>query len=381
MKRPGGAARRISAMVRKEFIQISRDKRSLGILIFLPVFMLVMFGYALTFDISESPVAVVDEDQTAESRSLADALFQTQFFSPGPVLQSVRDAAGILDSRKATVVLIIPKGFSADITARRVTPVQVLIDGSNANEATMIKTYTEQIIGDWNAGIRQEFLNSRGINLQLPFDIRARIWYNPELKSSIYLVPGLVVYILMITAVISTAVSVVKERERRTLEQLMISPLRPMEMIAGKTLPYLLISLGAAYAILTAGYFLFGATIKGSHLELFLVVFLFLLGGLALGLVVSTVAPNQQVAFLAATFLSVLPTILLSGFMFPIDSMPWFLQWFSYIFPARYFLESLRFIVIKGADITAYWPDVAGLVIYLLIMVNITRVKLNSIFR
>lgn len=381
MKTPSRARHRIAAMVRKEFIQISRDKRSLGILIFLPVFMLIMFGYALTFDVSESPLSVVDEDRSPESRQLIDALYQTDFFGPGPDVSDSRQAEWLLDSRKATTVLIIPSGFSANLLARRQAPVQVLIDGSNSNEATLIKTYIEQIIGSVNQSIRQDFLDSRGMRLDLPLDVRARIWYNPELKSSVYLVPGLVVYILMITAVISTAVSVVRERERRTLEQLMISPLRPLELIIGKTLPYLLISIVAAYAILTFGYILFGATVKGSHLELFFVLILFLIGGLALGLVVSTVAPNQQVAFLAATFISVLPTLLLSGFMFPLESMHPVLQGISMIFPARYFLESLRFIVIKGADITAYWHDVLALFIFLLVMVNVARIKLNSIFR
>lgn len=372
---------RMKVVALKEFRQIGRDRRSLGIYIFLPIFMLLMFGYALTYDVKEVRLGILDQSRTADSREFISKFTETEFFAYGMTVDRYGDADYLLDKRIVVAILVIPPDFSRKILAGSESRVQILVDGSNANEATQVQSYFSLITSQFNQKFRMDFLARNGQNQYLPMDIRPRIWYNPELRSSRYLVPGLIVYIMMLLAVISTAVSIVREKERRTLEQLMISPIKPAELILGKTIPYLIISLIAAYGILTAAWFLFGATVAGSHLYLFLIVLLFLIGALGLGLLISTIAPNQSVAFMIAAFVSVLPTILLSGFIFPIESMHPFLQAISLVIPGRYFLEALRFIIIKGAGPEAWWPDLVGLIVFVTIVLGITRTKLNQLIR
>lgn len=369
----------ISAIMKKEIKQIRRDRRSFGILIFLPVFMLFMFGYALTFDVSHVKLAVWDQDKSPHSRELINQFTNTEFFDLSSVLTSDKDIDYLLDSRNAVVVLIIPPDYSKQIMLGEKAAVQFLIDGSNANEATTLQNYLQQITINYSSRFQTEFFERNGLKQIRPLDIQSRVWYNPELKSSRYLIPGLIVYIMMIMAVISTAVSVVKEKERKTMEQLIVSPVHPMELILGKTIPYLLMSILSTYFILTMGYLLFDASVAGNHVMLFVVVFIFLLGGLGLGLMISSVVDNQAVAFLMATFISVLPTILLSGFMFPIDSMAEPLQYISMILPGRYFLKILREIIIKGSGIEAYWKELAGLTVFAAFTINVSRNRLSKI--
>lgn len=370
---------RIWAIMKKEVKQIRRDRRSFGILIFLPVFMLFMFGYALTFDVSHVKMAIWDQDKSSESREFANQFFNTEYFDYEEDLNSDTRIDYLLDSREAVVVMIIPADFSKKLMRNEKSDVQFLIDGSNANEATTIQSYISLITQNYSSRYQAKFFERNGQKQVLPMDIQSRVWYNPELKSSRYLIPGLVVYIMMIMSVISTAVSVVKEKEKRTMEQLIVSPVLPVELILGKTLPYLFMSLLSTYFILTMGYVLFDASVVGNHFMLFLVVFIFLIGGLGLGLMISSVAENQAVAFLMATFVSVLPTILLSGFMFPIESMAVPLQYISMIIPGRYFLKILREIIIKGSGVEAYWKELLGLVVFAVFIINVSRVRLGKI--
>ena len=365
--------------MKKEVKQIRRDRRSFGILLFLPIFMLFMFGYALTFDVSHVKMAVWDQDKSSESREFSNQFFNTEYFDYREDLNSDQKIDFLLDSREVVVVMIIPSDFSKKLMRNEKSDVQFLIDGSNANEATTIQSYISLITQNYSSKYQSRFFERNGQKQILPLDIQSRVWYNPELKSSRYLIPGLVVYIMMIMAVISTAVSVVKEKEKRTMEQLIVSPVLPVELILGKTLPYLVMSILSTYFILTMGYLLFGASVVGNHLMLFFVVFVFLIGGLGLGLMISSVAENQAVAFLMATFVSVLPTILLSGFMFPIDSMAPLLQYISLILPARHFLKILREIIIKGSGVEAYWRELLGLIIFAVFIINVSRRRLAKI--
>jgi len=370
---------RIWAIMKKEVKQIRRDRRSFGILLFLPIFMLFMFGYALTFDVSHVKMAVWNQDKSSESREFSNQFFNTEYFDYREDLNSDQKIDFLLDSREVVVVMIIPSDFSKKLMRNEKSDVQFLIDGSNANEATTIQSYISLITQNYSSKYQSRFFERNGQKQVLPLDIQSRVWYNPELKSSRYLIPGLVVYIMMIMAVISTAVSVVKEKEKRTMEQLIVSPVLPVELILGKTLPYLVMSILSTYFILTMGYLLFGASVVGNHLMLFFVVFVFLIGGLGLGLMISSVAENQAVAFLMATFVSVLPTILLSGFMFPIDSMAPLLQYISLILPGRHFLKILREIIIKGSGVEAYWRELLGLIVFAIFIINVSRRRLAKI--
>jgi ABC-2 type transport system permease protein len=218
-------------------------------------------------------------------------------------------------------------------------------------------------------------------NITMPIDFKPRVWYNPELESAKFLVPGLIAFILMVTAVVSTAMAIVRERELGTMEQLMVSPIKPIELILGKTIPYTLISLFATVTVLFLGYILFDVSIKGSIFLLSLVTFIFFIGSLGMGLLISTMVETQQLAFMIAAIVSMLPTFILSGFVFPIRNMPIIIQGITYLLPARYFLVVLRAIILKGAGLSAFWDQALILAIYAFFMISISSLRMRKILR
>jgi ABC-2 type transport system permease protein len=236
------------------------------------------------------------------------------------------------------------------------------------------------IIQQYSINVMTEtFAVQGGRMVMIPIDFQPRVWYNPELKSAKFLVPGLIAFILMVTAVISTALAVVREREMGTIEQIMVSPIKPLELILGKTIPYTVISLIATVMILVLGYILFGVSMKGSVFLLALVTVVFLIGALGMGLLISTIAETQQVAFMIAVLATMLPTFILSGFVFPIRNMPWIIQAVTYFIPARYFLVALRAIVLKGVGISAFWEELLFMTAFAVIVLAISSVRLKKI--
>lgn len=370
---------RTVSIMKKEVKQLRRDRRSFGIILFLPVFMLFTFGYALTFDVSHVRLSVYDQDRTPYSRELISKFTNTEYFDFVGQINNQSDINDMLDTRSAVVVLVIPSDFSKKLLRGEKVAVQLLLDGSNSNEATTIQSYLQLISQSYSSTFQVKYFERNGQKKLQPLDIQPRIFYNPELKSSRYLIPGLIVYIMMITAVISTSVSIVREKERKTMEQLMVSPVKPIELILGKTIPYLILSLILTYFILLMSYLLFDEPVAGNHLMLFLVIFIFLLGGLGLGILISSLVDNQAMAFMAATFISVLPTIILSGFVFPLDSMSLPLQYLSMILPGRYFLSMLRELIIKGSGIESYWKELLGLSFYTILMIQISKMRIKKI--
>lgn len=370
---------RTVSIMKKEVKQLRRDRRSFGIILFLPVFMLFTFGYALTFDVAHVRLSVYDQDCTPYSRELISKFTNTEYFDLVGQINNQSDINDMLDTRSAVVVLVIPSDFSKKLLRGEKVAVQLLLDGSNSNEATTIQSYLQLISQSYSSTFQVKYFERNGQKKLQPLDIQPRIFYNPELKSSRYLIPGLIVYIMMITAVISTSVSIVREKERKTMEQLMVSPVKPIELILGKTIPYLILSLILTYFILLMSYLLFDEPVAGNHLMLFLVIFIFLLGGLGLGILISSLVDNQAMAFMAATFISVLPTIILSGFVFPLDSMSLPLQYLSMILPGRYFLSMLRELIIKGSGIESYWKELLGLSFYTILMIQISKMRIKKI--
>ena len=349
------------AVFRKEWRQIRRDRRTLMTIVFVPAFFLLLYGYALNWDIKHIALAVQDRDQTAASRALVSAFVNSSYFDR---IGDVYAPAGIdrlLDLDTARAVLVIPEGFGRDLEAGRPPQVQLLIDGENANTATTVMGYAGNIV------------RSAGGS---PITVEPRIWYNPELRSTLFLVPGLIAYILMITAVISTALSIVREKESGTMEQVRMAPIDTFSFVVGKSLPYFFISLASAALIIFAAMLLFGLPMRGNWLALLLALSLFIAGALGTGLLISTVAETQQVAFQAAMLSSFLPTLMLSGFIFPISSMPYALQLITHIVPARYFLIALRGIVLKGTPLRLLWPQMVALSIYALLMLTFSSVRL-----
>jgi ABC-2 type transport system permease protein len=359
------------AVYRKELRQISRDRRTLTTIIFVPAFFLLLYGYALNWDIRHIALGVQDRDGTAESRGLVSAFVNSGYFDRVADVHSPEEIDRILDLNTARAVLVIPEGFGRDLVTGRRPQVQVLINGDNANTATTVMSYAATIVRSVGASL------SPGAGAAAPpISVEPRIWYNPELRSTLFLVPGLIAYILMITAVISTALSIVREKESGTMEQVRMAPIDTFSFVVGKSIPYFFISLASAALIIFAAMLLFGLPMRGNWLSLLIALSLFIAGALGTGLLISTVAETQQVAFQAAMLTSFLPTLMLSGFIFPISSMPQALQFLTLIVPARYFLIALRGIVLKGTPITLLWPQMVALSIYALVMLSLASLRL-----
>ncbi len=360
--------RKVIAVARKEFRQIVRDKRTLMTLLFVPAFFLLLYGYALNFDIRHVRLAVDDRDRSAASRSLIAAFVNSGYFD---LVASVDAEATtrLMDSNEVRLVLVIPNGLARVLRSGHPASVQVLLNGDNANTATTVMGYALTII-------RTESTRYGPAIVPL-ISVEPRVWYNPELRSALFLVPGLIAYIAMITAVVSTALSIVREKERGTMEQVRMAPLDAASFVVGKTIPYFVISLLSALGIVLVAIVLFGLPMRGSWLLLLLAMSLFLVGALGLGVLISSVADTQQVAFQAALLASFLPTLMLSGFIFPISSMPRFLQVVTYAVPARYFLVALRAIVLKGAGLDAYWTALAALAGFALAVLAIASARLQ----
>jgi len=370
----------ILPIARKEFRQIRRDKRALGLLLIIPAVMLVMFGYALNFDVKHSTLGVYDEDNTKTSRGFAQLFFNSEYFDYTYQLHDTREMDDLLDNGTLRGVVVIPKDFSDNIASGNDAPVQIVVDGANANTATTVLGYISAIIQQYSLNVMASAFSRIGRQqTQMPIDLRPRIWYNPELRSAKFLVPGLIAFILTIAAVVSTSLAVVREWEMGTVEQIIVSPVKPVELILGKTVPYTVIALISTVSILLAGYVLFGVDVKGSFVWLFVVTLVFLVGSLGLGLLISTIAGTQQVAFMIAVIATMLPTFILSGFVFPIRNMPAIIQAVTYLIPARYFLVALRSIILKGVGPSAFWDQFLLLSAFAILTLAASSVRMKKL--
>lgn len=329
------------SIARKEFFHIIRDPRSLTILFLMPVLQLVMFGYALKMEIQQVNLAVVDYSRSTISRELVEYFSGSTFFRTGIYKQPLHDIETLFKEKEAHAVMIIPSNFEENFERTPVTPVQILIDASDANAATMIRNYILQTISIFN-----EDHNSF---IPLPFDIRHSILYNPDKKSTYFFVPGLIALLLVMISAMLTSITITREKETGTMEQILVSPVRPHEIIMGKVIPYILLAFTIAIIILLIGIFLFKVPLRGNILLLAVLSTLYIFTALSLGLMISTVARTQQVAMMMALIITLLPTFMLSGFIFPIASMPPLLQYITYLVPAKYYLFIARGIILKGS--------------------------------
>jgi ABC-2 type transport system permease protein len=362
---PGFAsAGRIVAIMRKEFIHVRRDPRTLGIVLILPIFQLVVFGYAVTNDVKHLPLAVFDQDRSAASRALIDAYRASGYFDIDYQVGSNAEMARLIDGGEARAGLTIPPGYADHLARRERAEISFIIDGSDptvANTALASATAIGQAHG---AELLQTALQRSGVPFgNLPgVDVRTRVWYNPNMVSSYYMVPALIGLILQTLTALLTAVAIVREREQGTLESLIVTPVRSTELILGKIVPYVVLAFMDMILILLVGTFWFHVPINGSVALLLVLAALFLLSSLGIGLLVSSIAHTQQEAMMMA-FFTILPSVFLSGFMFPIASMPIALQWFSKVIPLTYFLVIDRGIVLKGNGIDILMPQVITLAI------------------
>jgi ABC-2 type transport system permease protein len=364
--------RKAFAVGRKEFHQIVRDRRSLGTLLFFPAFVLLLFGYALNWDVRHINLAVDDRDRSPDSRALISAFVNSGYFDLVAVVDSDAELRRLMDRNDARAVLVIPPRLEEDLQQQTPVAVQLLLNGDNANTATTVMGYALTIVQSEAA--RRQARTGAGRPL---LAVEPRIWYNPQLRSTLFLVPGLIAYIAMLSAVVSTALSIVREKERGTIEQVRMAPLGPFAFVLGKTIPYFVLALLSAISIVLVAMMLFGLPMHGSWLLLLAALALFLVGALGLGLLISSVAETQQVAFQLALLASFLPTLMLSGFIFPIASMPQVLQAVTRVVPARYFLTALRGILLKGVGLEVIWPDLAALAVYCALVLTLASVRLH----
>ncbi|MHB9110902.1 MAG: ABC transporter permease [Armatimonadota bacterium] len=354
--------RRIIRLLKKELVQIFRDRRSIGLLVVAPVLQLFMFGYAVTTDINQISTAIYDEDRTAASRELIERFTSSGYFIPNYYLSSPREIDALLDGGKVQMVLHIPPGFARDLARGRGAEMQTILDGSDSMTARIIAGYATAVIQGYSGRVMAQRLDRlRGTVTRVPaIEGRLRVWYNPELRSARFMVPAVLSMILLTITIMLTSMSIVREKELGTLEQLVVTPLTPAELMLGKTLPGLLIGMLDMAFVLLVAIFWFHVNVAGSILLLFLLSILFLLTTLGLGIFISTISKTQHEATLTSFFF-ILPFIILSGFMFPIENMPRVIQYVTYIIPMRYFLEIIRGIFLRGVGLEYLWPQTLAL--------------------
>ena len=367
--------RTIRAILRREFIDVLRDPRSLALTMLWPISMLMMYGYGIRYDVDNVPITILDYSESSESRDLTEQMRRSGYFT---VIRFARDESEVdrdLMDDSVRAAIVIPRDFSDRLRNVEPTAVQVLIDGSDSNTATIAQGYALAIVNQFTS-TRQK--GRATLATGPPITIASRVWYNPELKSVNFIVPGVMAVIMMIVGAILTALSIVKEKERGTIEQILVSPIRPLEMMIGKIAPYLVIALIDVAIIIVAGYVLFGVPIKGSIVQLGLFALLYIFCALGVGVFVSTIADTMQNAMLAAIFLSLLPSIMLSGFVFPLEDLPAPVRAVSYVFPARYFVTAIRGIYLKGVGLEVLWPEAILLVIFATAIVGFSAARFQD---
>jgi ABC-2 type transport system permease protein len=356
----------------KELFHIGRDRIALLMLIIFPVFVLFLFGFAINLDISHVRLAVFDRDQSQLSRRLSDKFIQSGYFDLVERLYAMEQITSSVDRRRAKVALHIPLDFARDIRRDRTTPVQIIIDAADNNTANIIMGYSSVIMAIFSREMLEKLIASRAMHFptRLPgVDLRPAIWYNPELKSSIFLIPGLIGMIL---------ITIVKEKEMGTMEGLLVSPLKPIELMAGKIIPYIIIAFVSLILILLLSRLIFAVPFRGSLLTFFLLSALFIAASLGMGLYISTVAQTAQTAWMMGFLSSMLPAIILSGFIFPIESMPRAIQLVTYLFPIRYYMVILRGIILKGAGMAILYPEAITLLFFALALITASALKFKK---
>jgi ABC-2 type transport system permease protein len=351
--------KRLIAVARKEVIQLRRDPRSLVMAFLVPAFLTLMFGYVMNFDVKHIKLGVLDQDRTSRSRELVEAFTSSGYFNVTQSLTSVNDAEPLLERGAVRMILVVPPGFSRDLSAGRHAEVQALVDGGDANTAAIALNYAAAITTAWSARVVLQ-----GMSVTVPVTAQSRVWYNEELKSSNMVVPGLIAVIMMIIAAMLTALTVAREWERGTMEQLAATPVHRAEVILGKLVPYFCIGLFDVLVAIGIGIVVFKVPFRGNPLFLLLMAALFLLGALGLGIFISAAIKNQLMATQLAMLATYLPSLLLSGLMFDIDSMPAFLRIVTRIVPARYFITVLRGVFLKGVGPEVLWAQALGMLLF-----------------
>jgi len=355
---------RVFAVLRKEFLQVFRDPRMKMVIFVSPIVQILIFGYAATMDITNIPMAVYDVDNTKESREVTRDFTYSKYFKITKYLSEESQVRHVIDHGRALCVLKFDRGFSQDLVGNRTAQIQLIVDGTDSNAAQIIVGYSNQIILNYN----DKALRDRAhvyltrLNIVPSIDLRDRHWFNENLISRNYYLPGVIVLIVSIMSLLLSAMAIVREKEIGTMEQLMVSPLKPIELIVGKVVPFGIIALVQVTLITVVGNLWFNVPLRGSIPLLFVSTLIYLLTALGCGLLISTICATQQEAMMSV-FLFYFPATLLSGFAYPIANMPQVIQYFTYLNPMRYYLEIVRAIFLKGVGIPVLWKDMTILLI------------------
>lgn len=368
---------RILSIAKKEFIQIRRDRSLLPIIFIMPIIQILLFGYVATTDVRSIPFGVYDPNPTQTTRELVTRFTDSGYFKLIGEAGRMSDLDQWLDRGAISVGLVLKPDYTRRINRGRIAQLEILIDGTDSNNASIAQNYISTILTNYSAKIAFKRLQRAGISMGSdPVDLRTRVWFNPELRATNYMVPGVIAMILMMITVMLTSLTIVKERERGTLEQLLVTPIKPWELVVGKLLPFPVIGLMQVLLIVALGTLWFGVPIHGNILLLFLLSLVFIFSTLGWGLLISSLAQNQQQAMMISMFFTI-PNMLLSGFMTPVSNMPMVIQWFSVILPGRYFLEIVRGIFLKGSTLAILWPDTMVLLLMGIIMLIIASLRLR----
>lgn len=366
--------RRILAIIRKEFIHIRRDPRIVATVLIMPLLQLLLFSYALSADVNNIPIAVLDQDQSQASRQLITSFQTSNFFDVTQNLGSMEQVDGVFNRGEDKLVLVIKPGFAEAIDGGDKGKVAVLVDGSDPNIAQRAQGYATGLTQVFSGKVLADYATSKGYDLGSMggIDVHGATWYNPEGKQSNFLIPGLIVILIMGVSIQQTAVALVKEKELGTMEQLVASPLTRMELMIGKVAPWAVLAGFDILAISAFGVIVFQVPFRGSLGLFALASFLFVVGNLGLGLLISSIAGSINVANQVSALLSMLPGFMLSGFIFATRNMPEWLQPFTYIFPARYYMTVNRTLFLKGSGITVLWPEITALTIYAVLTITMS---------
>ncbi len=372
--------RRISAVARKEFLHVMRDPRSLALGILMPLIMLFLFGYALTLDVDRVPLAIWDQSNTPQSRELASRFEGSRYFLLQKHAESYSQLEQAIDRRDALIALVIPTDFATRLEAGKQPAIQVILDGSDPNTATIAQGYAEAIVLSWSRQIvMQQMLRHGSSGKRIgQIELKPRVWFNSDLVSRNFIFPGLIPVIMMIVAALLTSLSMAREWETGTMEQIVTMPVRKWELITGKLAPYFCIGVLDLILSVGVGYFAFGVPLKGSLLLLAAMSLLFLVGALSLGMLISIIAKSQLLASQLALLVTVLPAFLLSGFIFPLENMPALIQTISHIVVARYFVTILRGIYLKDVGLALLWPQALFLAGFAVVILSVAILKFKK---
>ncbi|MFY0544347.1 ABC transporter permease [Brevibacillus sp. H7] len=369
---------RYLSVVKKEIIQLKRDKPSLRIALLMPILLLVLFGYAVNTDVDHIATTVWDQSQTSESRELIRNFVNTEYFEVISYANSYREIEQMIDDGRADVAIVIPPDYANKRDNDQPVSVQMLINGSDPNIARTAAANAQLIVQSKAFSIQETRLEKQGLGeLELPLELRTRVLFNPNMKSIVFNIPGLIGLIMQNVTMILTAFSLVREKERGTMEQLIVTPIRPLELMLGKITPYVFIGFASFCVVLSLGTYWFGVPLKGSLWLLVCLSVLFLISTLTLGIFISTIAKTQLQAMQMA-FAFILPSVLLSGFMFPRDTMPVVIQWLGGIVPLTYFLEILRGIFLKGVGLDALWKDTLGMLSFFVLIISVAILRFRK---